>query len=83
MKQAAYALKDPIAQQQSKEKFKTEIVNAYTGTKATNDITPEKQTGEVMLLLDSKKMGKKAVEQKDDKSIVIEYGIKGERCKEF
>lgn len=80
--QAAYALKDPIAQQQSKEKFKTEIVNAYTGTKATNDITPEKQTGEVMLLLDSKKW-EKAVEQKDDKSIVIEYGIKGEDVKNF
>lgn len=79
--EAAYAMKDPVAQQQAKEKFKNEIVNSYTGEKATKD-TSFNQTGEVRLNLDASKWTK-ALEQKDDKSKIIEYGLKGEDVKNF
>lgn len=78
---AAYAMKDPVAQQQAKEKFKSEIVNSYTGEKATKD-TSFNQTGEVLLNLDASKWTK-ALEQKDEKSQLIEYGLKGEDVKNY
>lgn len=79
--QAAYAMKDPMVQQQARENFKNEIVNTYS--KANKPETAEKQqTGEVMLTLDSKKW-EKVLSQKDDKSQVTEYGIKGEDVKNF
>ena len=79
--EAAYMMDDPMAKQQSKEKFKNEIVNSYTGEKATKDTTFN-QTGEVILNLD-KKQWVKALEHKDDKSKVIESGLKGEDVKNF
>lgn len=79
--QAAYALKDPMAEQKSRENFKSEIVNAYTGAKNTDEEI-KNQTGEVLLTLDTK-IWEKALEQKDDKSKIIEYGIKGEDVKNF
>lgn len=79
--QASYMLKDPVAQQQAKEKFKNEIVNSYTGEKATKD-TSVNQTGEVLLNLDTSKWVI-ALEQKDDKSKIVEYGLKGEDVKNF
>lgn len=79
--EAAYVMKDPIAQQKSKENFKNEIVNSYTGEKATKDISFS-QTGEVLLNLDSLKW-QKALEQKDEKMQFVEYGLKGEDVKNF
>ncbi len=78
--QAAYTINSPIAQQQSRENLKSEIVNTYTN----KQVKPEEplQTGEVFLSLDSKKW-EKAIEQKDEKSKVIEYGLKGEDVKNF
>ncbi len=77
---AVYSAEDPIAKQQSKEKLKNEIVNTYTNQSVKTE-TPV-QKGEVFLLLDSKKWVK-ALEQKDEKSKVIEYGLKGEDVKNF
>lgn len=45
-------------------------------------ISSEKEIGEVELSLDSKKW-EKVIEQKDDKSKVVEYGLKGEDVKNF
>ncbi len=79
--QAAYIMDDPVIKQQSIEKFKNEIVNSYTGEKATKD-TEIKRTGEVVLGLD-KKQWIKALEHNDEKSKVVEYGLKGEDVKNF
>ena len=78
--QAAYAMSNPLADQQSRENLKSEIVNTYTNKK----VKPEEpaQTGEVFLSLDSKKW-EKALEQKDEKSKIVEYGLKGEDVKNF
>ncbi len=79
--QAAYMMDDPMMKQQSIEKFKTELVNSYTGEKTVKDTTVN-QTGEVLLNLD-KKQWVKALEHKDEKSKVIEYGLKGEDVKNY
>ena len=78
--QAAYSMQDPVAEQKSRENLKSEIVNTYTGQKAEKE-TPA-QTGEISLILDAKKW-EKALEQKDDKSKITEYGLKGEDVKNF
>ena len=78
--QAAYTMSNPLADQQSREKLKSEIVNTYTNKKSKPEELP--QTGNVFLTLDSKKW-EKALEQKDEKSKVIEYGLKGEDVKNF
>ena len=78
--QAAYAMSDPQAKQQSVENLKTEIVNTYTNKKTK--IEEPEPTGEVFLTLDTKKW-EKALEQKDEKSSVTEYGLKGEDVKNF
>lgn len=77
--QAEYLFKDPLIIQKSKENFKNEIVNTYTEQK---NKTSQQQTGEVLLLLDNK-IWEKVLEQKDEKSSVIEYGLKGEDVKNF
>lgn len=75
--QTSYALKDPIVQREAKEKFKNEIINAYSKGKT---IAEKKQTGEVVLALDTK-LWEKQSEQKDAKAQVIQYGLKGEDVK--
>lgn len=77
--QTTYALKDPIAQREAKEKFKSEISNAYA---KANSETIKNQTGEVVLALDAK-LWEKQSEQKDAKSQVVQYGLKGEDVKNF
>lgn len=79
--QAAYIMDDPLVKQQSIEKFKNELVNSYTGEKETKNKTVE-QKGEVMVGLDKKKWVK-VLEQKDDKSKIIEFGLKGEDVKNY
>ena len=77
--QTSYALKDPIAQREAKERFKNEILNAHAKEKT---LTEKQQTGEVVLALDSK-LWEKQSEQKDAKSQVIQYGLKGEDVKNY
>lgn len=79
--QAAYALKDPMVQQQARENFKNEIVNTYSKANKA-EVSDKPQTGEVLLSLDAKKW-EKVLSQKDEKSQVTEYGIKGEDVKNF
>lgn len=78
--QVAYLNKDPIADQQSKEKFKAEIINAYAKDKSMQE--DKLQTGEVILALDSKSWEKYA-EQKDAKSLIVQYRIIGEDVKNY
>lgn len=77
---ATYLNKDPIVQQQSKEKFKSEIINAYAKDKTVKEEIL--QTGEVVLTLDNK-IWEKFSEQKDAKSSIVQYRIKGEDVKAF
>lgn len=78
--QSIYASKDPVAERQAKEKFKSEIIKAYAKDRPKDEL--KKQTGEVILSLDPKKWTKVS-EQKDDKSITIQYGLNGEDVKNF
>lgn len=73
---AIHINKDPIVEQQAKEKFKNEIIKAYSKGKTKETA----QTGEVILALDAK-IWKKINEQKDAKSSIIQYGINGEDIK--
>lgn len=70
-----YLLNDPYVKQQAREKFKNEVINAYTkeDSKSSNKI----QNGDVILSLDSKKWVK-IQEKKDEKSRVVNYVISGE-----
>jgi len=70
--------KDPLVENQSKEKLKNEIINAYSKEKKQNT----QQIGEVILSLD-KKLWEKVNEQKDEKSKITQYGLKGEDIKNF
>lgn len=70
---AIHLNKDPLAEQQAKEKLKDEIIKAYSKDKTKETI----QTGEVLLALDSK-IWKKINEHKDSKSSTIQYGLNGE-----
>ena len=76
--QASYTLKDPVAQRVSKEKFKNEIINSYSKEKTTE----KKQTGNVVLALDTK-LWEKQSEQKNTKSQIIQYGLKDEDIKNY
>lgn len=77
---ANYNSKFKEAKNEASKVQKNEIVNTYNNDE--NAAPPVNQTGDVVLNLDMKKW-EKAVEQKDDKSKVIEYGIKGEDVKNF
>lgn len=77
--QTTYALKDPIAQREAKEKFKNEITNAYA---KENQDSVKTQTGKVILALDSN-LWEKQSDIKDSKAQVIQYGLKGEDVKNF
>lgn len=70
---AIHINKDPLAEQQAKEKLKDEIIKAYSKEKNKETV----QSGEVLLALDSK-IWKKINEQKDTKSSLIQYGLNGE-----
>lgn len=77
--QANYKMKliesrTPPSQSQS------EIVNTFKQEEKA--LAPENQTGDVILGLDKEKW-EKALETKDDKSLIIEYGLKGEEVKNF
>lgn len=60
----------------------SEIVNTYKKEEEKKPETIQNQTGDVILALDTKKW-EKAVEQKDEKSKIVEYGLKGEDVKNF
>lgn len=77
---ASYNMKFRDNTNQSMTGRKREIVNTYNDKESP--LVPENQTGEVVLNLDMKTW-EKAVEQKDDKSKIIEYGLKGEDVKNF
>jgi len=78
--QAIYLNSDPIANQKSKNKLKNEIINSYSKSNKKNDI--KTKTGEVIISLDSK-IWQKYSDQKDEKSRIVQYVIKGEDLKNF
>ena len=71
---------DKIKEAKQNELNQDGITNTYNPQEHT--AVNVNQTGDVVLNLDNKKW-EKAVEQKDEKSKLIEYGIKGEDVKNF
>lgn len=81
IEEAAYDAKNSFASDMSEDSFKANV-EAKKKLLEKQDKTIDNQTGDVVLALDLKKW-EKAIEQKDDKSKLVEYGIKGEDVKNF
>lgn len=80
IEESSYVLRNTYEKQENKQTFKDSVL-------AQGQIDDFKQslvneTGDVVLSLDMKKW-EKVIEQKDDKSKVVEYGLKGEDVKNF
>ena len=78
--QASYNAKYQNILNKHNAQEETGIVNTYKPEEHSS--IPQNPTGDVLLNLDMKKW-EKAVEQKDEKSKIIEYGLKGEDVKNF
>lgn len=78
--QAGYNLRYSDAVKQARAEGKEGIVNTYTDK--NKEPEQQKQTGEILLNIDTSKWTK-SLEQKDDKSKLITYGLKGEDAQNY
>ena len=78
----AYSMKNSSLISSTQSAQPKEIVNTYSEKKDENSSNDANQTGDVVLSIDLNKW-EKTLDQKDEKSKIVTYGLKGEDVKNY